>query len=188
MRRLTVFNAVSLDGYFVDAHGDMSWAHRGGDDPEWAAFVRGNAESGGVLVFGRVTYELMAGYWPTAQAARADAAVAARMNALPKIVCSRTLKSAGWSNTTLIEGDIVAAMRAIKQQPGPDLVVLGSGSIVAQFAQAQLVDEFQFVVNPIALGGGRTLFEGIERPLDMRQLGYRVFRNGKVLARYAAAR
>ncbi len=115
MRRLSVFNHVSLDGYFVDLHGDMSWAHK--SDPEWLAFVEQNAGGGGELVFGRVTYDLMAGYWPTPAAAENDPVVAERMNALPKVVFSRSLKDATWSNTRILSGDPAAEMVQLKQAP-----------------------------------------------------------------------
>ena len=91
MRKLDVFNSITLDGYFTDSNGDMSWAHEGGDDPEFAAFTAGNAQGGGTLIFGRVTYELMKSFWPTEQAKRAMPEVAAGMNRMEKIVFSRTL-------------------------------------------------------------------------------------------------
>ena len=100
MRKLVVFNHVSLDGYFVDANGDMSWAKADHQDAEWNAFVAENASGGGVLVFGRITYELMIQYWPTPLAAQHNPAVAERMNNLPKVVFSRTLDTASWNNTT----------------------------------------------------------------------------------------
>src|SRR4051812_12305715 len=102
MRKLAVFNHVSLDGYFVDMHGDMSWAHQHAPDQEWDAFVAENARGGGALVFGRVTYELMASFWPTPAALEQLPAVAERMNAMPKVVFSRTLEQASWNNTTLL--------------------------------------------------------------------------------------
>ena len=88
MRKLIVFNMVSLDGFFVDSKGDMSWAHK--HDAEWNAFVGGNASGSGVLVFGRKTYELMASYWPTPMALQNSPIVAKGMNDMPKIVFSRT--------------------------------------------------------------------------------------------------
>ncbi|HSB97696.1 MAG TPA: dihydrofolate reductase family protein, partial [Spongiibacteraceae bacterium] len=148
MRKLIMFNQVSLDGFFVDANGDMSWAHKDRNDAEWNAFVIGNASADGVLVFGRITYEMMAGYWPTPLAAKNDPAVAEQMNSRQKIVFSKTLANAAWSNTQLVKGDIVAAMRNLKQEAGADMAILGSGTIVSQFAQAGLIDEFQIVVNP----------------------------------------
>ena len=90
MATLSVFNQVSLDGYFVDGSGDMSWAHKR-DDAEWDAYTAENASGGGVLVFGRVTYQMMAGFWPTPAARAMNALVAERMNNLPKVVFSRTL-------------------------------------------------------------------------------------------------
>ncbi len=183
MRRLLVFNSVSLDGYFVDAHGDMSWAHAGAD-AEWNDYTASNASGGGTLVFGRVTYQMMAGYWPSPQAIATDPVVAERMNALPKVVFSRTLREATWRNTTLVNGDIVAAMRRMKAESGDGMVIFGSGTITAQLAQAGLIDEFQFVVVPIVLGGGRTLFDGIAKPLKFKRTGTRSFGNGNVVLSY----
>jgi dihydrofolate reductase len=94
MRQLIVFNHVSLDGYFVDRNGDMSWAKADHQDPEWDAFVAGNASGGGALVFGRVTYQMMASFWPTPLAMEMMPVVARAMNSMPKIVCSRTLDTA----------------------------------------------------------------------------------------------
>ena len=182
MRKLVVFNNVSLDGCFVDGRGDMSWAHR--HDPEWGAFVSENASGGGVLVFGRVTYDLMAGYWPTPAALEANPVVAEHMNNLPKIVFSRTLDRASWKNTRLIKGDIVSAMKELKQEPGPDMVILGSGSIVSQLTDARLIDEYQVVLCPIALGSGRTMFEGVRERLGLTLKKTRAFGNGNVVLWY----
>jgi dihydrofolate reductase len=182
MRRLVVFNHMSLDGCFVDAHGDMSWAHAG--DAEWNAFVEENARGGGELLFGRVTYDLMAGYWPTPLAREHDPVVAERMNALPKVVFSRTMEHPSWNNTRLVRGDLAAEVRKLKEAPGPDMVIFGSGTIVAQLAQAGLIDEYQIVVNPIILGAGRTMFGGIREKLALKLTQARAFGNGKVLLCY----
>lgn len=185
MRRLTVFNTVSLDGYFADAHSDMSWAHK--QDPEWNAWVNENASGGGVLMFGRVTYDLMAMYWPTSLAVKNDPVVARRMNEIPKIVVSRTMDQPKWNNTALIKGDLVASVHTLKQQPGDDICILGSGSIVAQLAPERLIDIYQLVVSPIVLGKGKTLFEGVKDRLGMKLTGTRAFGNGNVLLCYDRA-
>ena len=185
MRKLTVFNHVSLDGYIQDAKGGMRWAHTMDPDPEWNAFVESNAKGGGTLVFGRITYELMTRYWPTEMAKQNDPVVAERMNAMPKTVFSRTLKEATWNNTRLISEDPVAAMRRLKQEDGKDMAMFGSGTIVAQLAPAGLIDEYQIVVNPLILGGGRTMFEGVPTPVRLRQTQVRAFRNGNVVLWYA---
>ena len=184
MRKLIVFNQITLDGYFTDAKGDMSWAHK--QDPEWTTFASENARGGGELLFGRITYEMMASYWPTPQAFEAAPVVAERMNNGPKVVFSRTLAHASWNNTKLVKGELVAEVRKLKSEPGPGLVILGSGSIVSQLAEARLIDEYQFVINPVVLGSGRTLFEGVAQRLDLKHVRTRTFSNGNVVVWYEA--
>jgi len=185
MRSLIVFNHVSLDGYFVDKKADMRWAHK--QDPEWNEFVAGNARGGGVLLFGRVTYEMMATYWPTPMAAQNSPAVAERMNNLQKVVFSRTLDKASWNNTKLVKGDLATEVRKMKQEPGEGLVIMGSGTIVSQLAQEGLIDEFQIVVCPIVIGSGRTLFEGVKEKLSLKLTKSRTFGNGNVYTCYEPA-
>lgn len=182
MRRVVAFEQVSLDGYFADKNGDMSWAHK--QDPEWNAFVASNASGEGALLFGRVTYELMASFWPTPAARERAPEVAEGMNRMPKVVFSRTLKNASWENTTLVKDELSAAVRNMKHESGPDMAILGSGSIVSQLAQEGLIDEFQIVVNPIVLGQGKSLFEGAQERLDLRLMNTRAFGNGNVVLTY----
>jgi dihydrofolate reductase len=184
MRKLIVFNHVTADGYIADKNGDMSWAHRAFQDPEWNAFMAENASGGGVLLFGRVTYDLMRSYWPTPQAAESFPVVAERMNNLRKIVFSRTLDAATWNNTTLVKGDIAAAVRKLKQEPGEGMAILGSASIVSQLAQEGLIDEFQMALNPVVLGKGKTMFEGLKENLTLKLTKTRPFNNGNVLLCY----
>jgi dihydrofolate reductase len=185
MRNVVAFEQVTLDGFFADAAGDMGWAHRA--DPEWDAFVQGNARGGGTLLFGRRTYEQMAAFWPTPLAAQLMPEVAERMNALPKVVFSRTLREASWRNTRLVEGGVAEEVRRLKATPGPDVVVMGSGTVFTQLAEAGLFDRYELVVSPLALGTGRPLFGGLTRPLPLRLTGTRAFGNGNVLLTYAPA-
>lgn len=182
MSKLMAFEHVSLDGYFVDADGDMSWAHK--SDAEWNDFAAKNASGGGVLVFGRVTYEMMASYWPTPMAAEQNPAVANAMGKHPKIVFSRTLDEVTWENTKLIKGDLVEEIRKLKDVSDLDLVILGSGTIVSQLSQVGLIDEYQIIVNPIVLSSGRSLFEGVGHKLPLSLTSSRVFENGNVLLHY----
>jgi dihydrofolate reductase len=183
MRRVLVFNNVTLDGYFVDMNGDMSWAHNA--DPEFNAFVQGNASSGGgELLFGRKTYEMMAGYWPTPMAIKNDPIVARGMNELPKVVFSRTLDKVAWNNTRLVKGDLAAEVRKMKKAPGGDMVIMGSGSIVSPLAREGLIDEYQLVIVPVVLGAGRTQFDGLKEKLSLRLTNSRVFKNGNVFLCY----
>jgi dihydrofolate reductase len=164
----------------------MSWAHR--QDDEWRAFTEENVKGDGTLLFGRVTYEMMARFWPTPEAVKALPAVARRMNGGRKVVFSRTLDQASWSNTLLVKGDPAAEVARMKREPGPDLVVLGSATIVPLLAQARLVDEFQLAVAPVVLGSGKSMFAGIGEPLALRLKATRTFGNGSVLLTYEPAR
>lgn len=188
MRRLVVFNQVSLDGYFTGPAGDISWLNKTGRDAEWRAFVEENARGGGTLVFGRVTYELMASFWPTPLAAEQFPVVAERMNSLPKVVFSRTLAEALWVNTRLMKGAPAAEMRTMKREPGGAMTILGSGSIVSQLTQEGLIDEYQVVVFPVVLGNGRTMFDGLGERLTLRHTKTRTFGNGNVLLCYEPMR
>src|SRR5258708_18834980 len=182
MPKLVVYNAMSLDGYFTDANGDMSWAHK--RDPEWQAFGSENASGGGQVLFGRVTYELMASFWPTPLAAQSNPVVVERMNNLRKFVFSRTMDQASWNNTTLLKGGLASEVRKLKQQDGPNIVIMGSGSIVAQLADAGLIDEYQIALNPLVVGRGRTLFEGVKRKLPLKLARSRTSDNGNVMLFY----
>lgn len=183
---VNAFMQLSLDGYFADEKSDMSFAHRATDDAEWQDFVKGNATGKSTLLFGRVTFEMMAAFWPSPMAAAAMPEVAAGMNAAPKVVFSKTLQTATWSNTT-IGRDLVAAVTRLKSQSPTNMTVLGSGTIVTQLVDADLLDTLQIVINPIALGAGRSLFAGLQRRVNFRLTKSRAFRNGAVVLWYARA-
>lgn len=191
MRKLIVFNNVSLDGYFTDGSGDMSWAHKQDSewqDSEWASFTAENAGGEAELVFGRITYDLMASFWPTPDAQRIAPAVAEGMNRMGKSVFSRTLDKASWQNTRVIKGDLAAEVRKMKQEPGPDMLLMGSGQIIAQLTDALLIDEYQIVVTPTVLGRGRTMFEGVSSKPNLKLTKTRSFGNGNVVLWYQLAR
>ena len=181
MQKLRVFESISIDGYFTDAHGDMRWAH-GNDDPEFAGWVAGNASSGGALLFGRKTYEMMASFWPTELAAQQMPEVAKGMNAAKKYLASKTLTPT-WNNTSLLRGELLESVRALKTSAGLGITLLGSGSVAAQLGAAGLVDEYQFVIVPLALGAGRTVFSSGRK---LRLLEQRAFRCGNVVVTYGA--
>jgi dihydrofolate reductase len=113
--------------------------------------------------------------------------VAAAMNGIPKVVFSRTLDRVSWSNTKLVKGDLVAEIRKMKDEPGPGMAILGSGSIVAQLAPESLIDEYQMMVDPVVLGKGRTMFDGIREMLTLKLTKTRTFKNGKVFFCYEPA-
>lgn len=114
--------------------------------------------------------------------------VAERMNKMPKVVFSRTLDKASWSNTRLVKSGLAAEVRKMKNEPGEGMAILGSGSIVAQLAEERLIDEFQIVVAPIVLGKGKTLFDGVKDRLNLKLTKTRTFKNGSVVLWYEPAR
>jgi dihydrofolate reductase len=185
MRQLRAFTSISLDGYFSDATNDMSWAHR--HDDEWNAFTSSNAGGDGALLFGRVTYEMMKAFWPTPQAAQMLPEVARAMNVMPKYVVSRTLGAADWENTRVLDRDLITDVQALKSTDGPDVVILGSGSIVSQLTEARLIDEYQFVLTPVVLGKGRTPFQTVQGTRTFSLQKTKSFKNGNVVLWYEPA-
>jgi dihydrofolate reductase len=184
MRKLIVFNSVTLDGYFSGENGDISWAHEN-QDPEFNAFVEDNAKGAqGTLLFGRVTYDMMASYWPTPAASKDNPVVAEGMNNMAKVVFSKTMDKASWKNTKLVKGDPATEVRRMKKDSGPGMVIFGSGSIVSQLTQARLIDEYQIVVVPVIIGKGRTMFEGIKDKRKLKRTKSRSFGNGNVFSCY----
>ena len=186
MEKLSSFMTLSLDGYYSRPDGDLGFAHRG--DPEFDAFVADNAKGGGNLLFGRITYEMMLAYWPTAAARTNAPAVADGMNRATKFVVSRTLTQASWENTTLLKGALVTEIEKLKRDAKQPIVILGSASLVTQLSDARLIDEYQIVLAPIALGAGRSLFGGMQRELALRLTETRKFSNGNVFLRYVTPR
>jgi dihydrofolate reductase len=151
MRKVTSFNFITLDGNFKGPKGDIGRHRHGAEENEFASE---NLKYRGTLLFGRKTYEMMASYWPTPIAIKNDPIVAEGMNNADKIVFSRTLKKVEWNNTRLVKDNIVEEIKKMKQQPGKDMTVLGSGSILTQFAEKGLIDEYQIMVDPVVLGDG----------------------------------
>ncbi len=181
MRNVLFFMLVSLDGYFEGPNGDISWHQV---DDEFNDFSIEQLNSVDTLLFGRVTYQGMASYWPTPAATTDDPIVADKMNTIPKIVFSRTLEKAEWNNTRLIRDNVGEAVTKLKQQPGKDLIIFGSSNLAASFAEMGLIDEYRIMVSPVVIGEGTPLFKGIHQPLKLKLLKTRTFSNGNVLHYY----
>jgi dihydrofolate reductase len=184
MRKVIFFMLTSLDGYFEGPDRDINW-HK--VDEEFNEFAIQQTGEFGALLFGRVTYELMASYWPTEAAKRDDPIVAGLMNSLPKIVFSKTLQKVEWNNTRLVKDNFEEEISKLKGQPGKDIAIFGSSDLTVSLTQMGLVDEFRIMVNPVVLGDGKPLFKGIRNKLDMKLIKTRTFGNGNVLLYYAPA-
>lgn len=174
------FQFITLNGLFKGPDNDISW-HRHGE--EESQFAEEGAQSGSTLLFGRITYEMMASFWPTPEARQAMPVVAEGMNRSEKIVFSRTLKTAPWNNTRIVKDNIAAEVKRLKES-GKAMTILGSGSIVTQLANSGLIDEYQVMIDPVALGSGTPLFEGLQHKLDLQLITSRVFKSGVVLLSY----
>jgi len=180
MRKLFSFNMVTLDGFFEGPDQDINWHHV---DAEFNEFAVAQLNEIDTLLFGRVTYQLMAGYWPTPSATTDDPIVAGLMNRMSKIVFSRTLDKAEWNNTRLVRDRIAEEVSKLKQQPGKDIALFGSANLMSTLAQMNLIDEQRIMVNPVVLGGGTPLFKAVDKQ-ELKFLKARMFGNGNVLLCY----
>ncbi len=181
MRKIIVSNYITLDGFFAGPNGEIDWFVW---DDEMAKYSINLMNTVGTILLGRMTYQLFADYWPTPSAAEENPLIAPLMNDLPKIVFSRTLESVAWNNSRLIKENIAEEISKLKQQPGKDMVILGSGSIVSTLARLGLIDEYRLIVNPVILGNGKPLFKGINDRLNLKLLGTKAFSGGNVMLCY----
>ena len=181
MRKLLVFNLITLDGFFEGPNQSIDWHSV---DEEFNEFAVEQLATLDMIVFGRVTYQGMAGFWPTPFALETDPVIAGKMNSASKIVISRTLDKAEWNNTRLIKDNVAQEMARLKQQPGQDLAIFGSANLTASLLKMGLIDEIRVIVNPLVLGHGTPLFQNVTDPIKLKLLKSRTFGNGNVLLCY----
>jgi dihydrofolate reductase len=181
MGKLNAYLFTTLNGFFESPKGDISWHTHAEEQNEYA---EESLKPGNILLFGRVTYEMMAGYWAFPAAAQNDPKIAVGMNRAEKIVFSRTLQKVDWNNARLIKDNIFAEIQRLKDTSGHDLTILGSGSIVTQFADRGMLDSFQLMLDPVALGSGTPIFQGLQNKLNLKLIDSHVFKNGVVLLDY----
>jgi len=181
MRKLISFMVITADGFTEGPEGEFDWPNV---DEGFNEFAVSQIHDLSALLFGRVTYESMASYWPTPQALEDDPVVTDLMNRVPKYVFSHTLSSADWANTTLVSGEAGPAVAKLKQEDGYDLGVFGSAKLTASLIEQGLVDELRVMVNPVLLGGGVSLYSAITQRVPLTLLRTTVFPSGNVLLVY----
>ena len=181
MRKVLFFMFTSLDGYFEGPNSDITW-HNVDDVFNDLSIEQLNTVD--LLLFGRITYDMMASYWPTPAAIAEDPITAEMMNTLPKIVFSKTLSDTAWQNTRLVKDHFVNEIQKLKAQPGKNMIIFGSSELAVTFLKHDLLDEIRVMVNPIILGGGKTLFTGIQKPIKLKLTQSRTFASGNVLLCY----
>ena len=184
MKKVLFFMMVTLDGFFEGPNHAIDWHNV---DEEFNTFANGQLDSVGMILFGRVTYEMMAAYWPTPAAVKNDPLTAEKMNRLSKIVFSRTLKNVTWQNTRLVKENIVEEISKLKAEPGKDMIIFGSSDLAVSLIQQGLIDEFRIMLNPVILRNGRHLFNGIRERLNLRLMKTQAFHSGNVLLYYQPA-
>ena len=169
MKRVVFFMSVSLDGFFEGPNHELDWHLV---DDEFNAHAVAMLKAADTLIMGRITYELMAGYWPTATGDYP--AVAELMNNTPKLVFSRTLKSVDWQNSRLATGSIADEVARLKQAPGDGLIHVGGNELAMEFLEKGLIDEIRIILTPIVLGSGNSLFAGLQKRCSLNLLSTRV--------------
>ena len=181
MRTLSAFNFITLNGFLHGANGDLSWHTHGTEENLYAS---DSLQAENILLFGRKTYEMMAGYWPTPMAMEHDPTVAIGMNRAEKLVFSSSTQEAAWENTSIINGDITEKIRQLKQTPGKNMTLLGSGNILSQLAANDLIDDYLIMIDPVAIGSGTSIFSGIEHRLQLSLKNVQTFKSGVILLHY----
>lgn len=178
MRRLVMWSLMSLDGFIEGPGRDISW-HADIWGEELEALSKETGWRAGALVFGRITYELMANYWPTATGEIAD-----YMNGLPKFVFSRSLKSVDWANAILLRGDPAEEVAELKRAPGKDIFVFGSADLSATLIEAALIDEYRIGLSPLFLGDGGRLFKPMPEKRKLKLIDSHPHSTGVIILRY----
>lgn len=185
MRKLIMWNVMTLDGYF---EGNKNWDlsfHNVIWGQELEKLSIEQLKSADYLVFGRVTYEGMAAYWTKAEGETAEQEVAKLMNSIPKIVISKTLKSAEWNNTTIISENASDEIRKLKDQDGKDIYVFGSANLSETFINDNLFDEYRIGIAPVILGSGRPLFRQSITPNNLSLVSTQQLLTGGVVLKYS---
>lgn len=187
MRRLVLFAHISLDGFASDIHGGLDFLSYNEGLQQFADEV---VKTTGTPVYGKNTYHLMKGYWPTVldnpEASRQTLDHARWVQEVPKIVFSTTLPSADWNNTTLLKDNVAEEVNKLKQQPGKDLVVFGSPGLAKSLMNLGLVDEYRLTLHPVILGEGISLFDGNTQRSNLKLLDSKTLASGVVTLHYGA--
>jgi|HubBroStandDraft_1064217.scaffolds.fasta_scaffold00096_46 dihydrofolate reductase len=181
MRKVIVSNVASLEGFFEGPDkGKLDWVIVDAEFLEYAGNLLRKVDT---LLFGRATYQHMAAYWPSAPPDE----VADKMNNLPKVVFSKTLKKVDWNNSRLVMGDIQEEVLKLKAQPGKDMVIFGSATLASFLLQLGLIDEYRVILQPVLLGKGSPLFQGITDRIQLKLISAKTFGSGVVLLSYQRA-
>ncbi len=185
MRNVILMEHISLDGYLAGPNGEMDWIRV--DDDVWA-YLHPVIDGADTVLWGRVTYEMMEGYWPSA-ADKPDATPheihhGSWLRDATKVVFSNSLTGSTWRNTRFLKGDPSAAIAALKRGRGKDILLIGSASLARSFIGLGLIDEYRLTVNPVVLGAGMPLFPGTGSQADLKLADVKALESGVVALHY----
>lgn len=191
MRKIKLQMQVSLDGFVCGPNGEMDWTTWNWDDA-LKNYVKELMEPADSFIIGRVLYEGMSMYWPSAEtnpdSSEDDRAAAKAFNSMPKHVFSKTLQTADWNNAIIESRDLVETINTLKNQEGKDILLYGGVSLVSSFIQNNLIDEYHLFVNPTAIGKGRSIFADLTQSFGLELVKSQSFSCGIVVLHYAPAK
>lgn len=184
MRKIVVFNLISIDGYFAGEDGNIDWHNA---DDEFNKFGVEQTKTFGTIIFGRTTYQLFESYWPVVlkdpKTSPDDLEIAQTIENAEKIVFSKSLTDVTWKNTKLFHEINPEEVKKWKESNDKDMVIFGSGTIVQAFTKLGLIDEYRMLVNPVILGKGKPMFKDVDQ-MKLKLINTRTFGNGNVLLSY----
>jgi dihydrofolate reductase len=176
---------VSLDGFVCGPNGEMDWIQLGDEMWDYVTDITNSADT---ALFGEVTYHMMEDYWPTAAqkpgASKHDIDHAKWVNNASKIVFSKMLQEVHWDGTRIVRNHIAEEMRKLKEQPGKNLLMLGSPGLAHSFMELGLIDEYRININPVVIGAGKALFKNIKEKMNLKLAGEKTFSTGVVALHY----
>ncbi len=189
MRKVVLFMHLSLDGFAAGPNHELDFMSYDDELAQWADEL---VQTVGSPLYGRTTYQLMEGYWPTVltnpNAKEQTLKHAQWVENVPKIVFSKTLNEVTWNNTRLIKDNIAEEVNKLKQQPGKDLVIFGSPGLSANFLNMGLIDEYQFTIHPVILGDGLSMFNNNTTKSRLKLLDTKTLKSGVITAHYETIR
>jgi dihydrofolate reductase len=185
MRKIIVFNMVSVDGFFAGVDGNLDWHNV---DDEFNKFAIEQTREFHTILFGRTTYQLFESFWPAVlkdpKTSEDNRKIARNINDIEKFVFSSTLEKVTWNNSKILKKIDSEEIKKLKQEPGKDMVIFGSGTIVQAMTNLNLIDEFRLMINPVILGQGKPMFKDMKNKVNLKLLNTKTFKNGNVLLCY----
>jgi dihydrofolate reductase len=179
MRKLFLLMNITLDGYFEGPNHDISWANNNSE-----AFPSDSESLVDTLLLGHTTYDGMAAFWPTPQAKEMLPEVAKFMNETEKVVVSHYNFDPGWQNVRVLNENVIEEIKKLKEQPGKTIGMFGSNTLCVSLMPHGLVDEYQILINPVAIGEGTSLFKGLTQKSPLKLVDSRKFKSGTMMLTY----